>query len=160
MVIVDFAGYPHNLERFRRIADRYGLWIIEDACHAPGAWFTASDGSHQRQRKRQMGRLLGVLLPSCGSISPREKAAWLPPTTLSCWSVSACSALHGITRDPALLERNDGGWYYEMQELGLITVSPIFRRHSAYRSFRVLPRVWRADRRDCTALRRGICRTY
>lgn len=25
---------------------------------------------------------------------------------------------HGITKDPALLEKNDGGWYYEMQELG------------------------------------------
>ena len=25
---------------------------------------------------------------------------------------------HGITRDPARLEHNDGGWYYEMQELG------------------------------------------
>ena len=25
---------------------------------------------------------------------------------------------HGITKDPSLLEKNDGGWYYEMQELG------------------------------------------
>jgi dTDP-4-amino-4,6-dideoxygalactose transaminase len=25
---------------------------------------------------------------------------------------------HGITKDPALLKKNDGGWYYEMQELG------------------------------------------
>ena len=25
---------------------------------------------------------------------------------------------HGITKDPALLEKNDGGWYYEMQQLG------------------------------------------
>ncbi|MDR2937216.1 MAG: DegT/DnrJ/EryC1/StrS family aminotransferase, partial [Rikenellaceae bacterium] len=25
---------------------------------------------------------------------------------------------HGITRDPARLTRDDGGWYYEMQELG------------------------------------------
>jgi dTDP-4-amino-4,6-dideoxygalactose transaminase len=25
---------------------------------------------------------------------------------------------HGITRDPALLQENHGGWYYEMQELG------------------------------------------
>lgn len=25
---------------------------------------------------------------------------------------------HGITKDPALLEHNDGGWYYEMQDLG------------------------------------------
>ena len=45
MVIVDFAGYPHNLEQFRRIADRHGLWIIEDACHAPGAWWTDSEGN-------------------------------------------------------------------------------------------------------------------
>ena len=25
---------------------------------------------------------------------------------------------HGITKDPALLQENHGGWYYEMQELG------------------------------------------
>ena len=25
---------------------------------------------------------------------------------------------HGITKDPSLLLKNDGGWYYEMQELG------------------------------------------
>ena len=25
---------------------------------------------------------------------------------------------HGITKDPALLHENHGGWYYEMQELG------------------------------------------
>lgn len=25
---------------------------------------------------------------------------------------------HGITKDPDLLTQNDGGWYYEMQELG------------------------------------------
>lgn len=35
IVLVDFAGYPANLEAFRQLADEYGLWIIEDACHAP-----------------------------------------------------------------------------------------------------------------------------
>jgi dTDP-4-amino-4,6-dideoxygalactose transaminase len=25
---------------------------------------------------------------------------------------------HGITKDPALMQENHGGWYYEMQELG------------------------------------------
>ncbi|MDE7180999.1 MAG: aminotransferase class I/II-fold pyridoxal phosphate-dependent enzyme, partial [Muribaculaceae bacterium] len=48
IVIVDFAGYPHNLEEFRKLADRHGLWIIEDACHAPGAWWTDSNGRRQR----------------------------------------------------------------------------------------------------------------
>ncbi len=31
IVPVDFAGYPLDLEEFRKLADEYGLWIIEDA---------------------------------------------------------------------------------------------------------------------------------
>lgn len=34
MVLVDFAGYPHNMEEYRKVADEYGMWILEDACHA------------------------------------------------------------------------------------------------------------------------------
>ena len=37
IIPVDFAGYPQNLEELKEIADEYGLWILEDACHAPGA---------------------------------------------------------------------------------------------------------------------------
>ncbi len=47
VIIVDFAGYPHNLEEYRKLCDEYGLWLIEDACHAPGAWFTDSKGVKQ-----------------------------------------------------------------------------------------------------------------
>ena len=36
IIPVDFAGYPVDLEKFHRLADEYGLWIMEDACHAPG----------------------------------------------------------------------------------------------------------------------------
>ena len=46
VVVVDFAGYPHNMQEVRRIADRFGMWVIEDACHAPGARWTDSDGSY------------------------------------------------------------------------------------------------------------------
>lgn len=38
LILVDFAGYPLNLEAFRKLADTYGIWIIEDACHAPGGF--------------------------------------------------------------------------------------------------------------------------
>ena len=48
IIPVDFAGYPLNMEKFRKLADEYGLWIIEDACHAPGAWYTDSNGIKQR----------------------------------------------------------------------------------------------------------------
>ena len=40
IIPVDFAGRAIDLEAFRTLADDHGLWIIEDACHAPGGYFT------------------------------------------------------------------------------------------------------------------------
>ncbi len=48
IVPVDFAGLPINLEAFKQLADKHGLWIIEDAAHAPGAYFTDSKGKIDR----------------------------------------------------------------------------------------------------------------
>src|SRR5690554_6533729 len=42
IVPVDFAGLPVNMEEFRALADEHNLWIIEDAAHAPGAYFKDS----------------------------------------------------------------------------------------------------------------------
>ena len=40
IIPVDFAGRAVDLEAYRKLADQYGLWIIEDACHAPGGFFS------------------------------------------------------------------------------------------------------------------------
>jgi hypothetical protein len=48
IVPVDFAGLPANLEAFKQLADKHGLWVIEDAAHAPGAYFTDSKGTMNR----------------------------------------------------------------------------------------------------------------
>ncbi len=48
IIPVDFAGAAVNLEAFRKLADEYGLWIIEDACHAPGGYFVDSKGTKQQ----------------------------------------------------------------------------------------------------------------
>lgn len=47
IIPVDFAGRPVNMETFRNLADEYGMWIIEDACHAPGGYFMDSKGTKQ-----------------------------------------------------------------------------------------------------------------
>jgi dTDP-4-amino-4,6-dideoxygalactose transaminase len=47
IIPVDFAGRPVDMEAFRKLADEYGLWIIEDACHAPGGYFIDSKGNKQ-----------------------------------------------------------------------------------------------------------------
>jgi UDP-4-amino-4,6-dideoxy-N-acetyl-beta-L-altrosamine transaminase len=47
IIPVDFAGRAIDLEAFRKLADQYGLWIIEDSCHAPGGNFTDSKNENQ-----------------------------------------------------------------------------------------------------------------
>lgn len=48
IIPVDFAGRAVDLEAFRELADEYDLWIIEDACHAPGGFFIDSKGNPQK----------------------------------------------------------------------------------------------------------------
>lgn len=47
IIPVDFAGRAVNMEAFRQLADEFGLWIIEDSCHAPGGYFTDQEGKIQ-----------------------------------------------------------------------------------------------------------------
>ena len=44
IIPVDFAGRVVNMEEFRKLADEFNCWIIEDACHAPGGSFNNSKG--------------------------------------------------------------------------------------------------------------------
>ncbi|MHB1105271.1 MAG: UDP-4-amino-4,6-dideoxy-N-acetyl-beta-L-altrosamine transaminase [Lutibacter sp.] len=43
IIPVDFAGRAVDLEAFKKLANEFGLWIIEDACHAPGGFFKDSN---------------------------------------------------------------------------------------------------------------------
>ena len=117
IVIVDFAGYPHNLEHYREIADRHGLWIIEDACHAPGAWYTDSKGERQLTGNSRYADCTVFSFHPVKHIATGEGGM---VTTAEPGLLERLRHFrtHGITKDPAKLEKNDGGWYYEMQDLG------------------------------------------
>jgi UDP-4-amino-4,6-dideoxy-N-acetyl-beta-L-altrosamine transaminase len=47
IIPVDFSGRAVDLEKFKVLAEHYNLWIIEDACHAPGGYFTDRKGVSQ-----------------------------------------------------------------------------------------------------------------
>ncbi|MDA8769628.1 UDP-4-amino-4,6-dideoxy-N-acetyl-beta-L-altrosamine transaminase [Schleiferiaceae bacterium] len=47
IIPVDFAGRAVDLEAFRALADEFGCWIIEDACHSPGGYFIDIKGNKQ-----------------------------------------------------------------------------------------------------------------
>ncbi len=116
IVPVDFAGYPVDLEAFRKVADEYGLWILEDACHAPGAYFVDSNGT-----KQFCGN--GLADVAVFSFHPVKHIAtgeggMLTTNRKDIYDALCLYRTHGITKNPDKLEENHGGWYYEMQELG------------------------------------------
>lgn len=116
IVPVDFAGYPVDLEAFRAVADEYGLWILEDACHAPGGYFIDSKG-----KKQFCGN--GLAEASVFSFHPVKHIAtgeggMVTTNRQDIYDSLCLYRTHGITKDPGRLEENHGGWYYEMQELG------------------------------------------
>ncbi len=117
IIPVDFAGYPVDLEKFKKLADEYGLWIIEDACHAPGGYFTDSNNVIQNCGNGNYADMSIFSFHPVKHIATGE-GGMITTNNESLYNSLLKFRTHGITKDPAQLEKNDGGWYYEMHELG------------------------------------------
>jgi UDP-4-amino-4,6-dideoxy-N-acetyl-beta-L-altrosamine transaminase len=117
VVPVDFAGYPIDEERLRGLANEYGFAIVVDACHAPGGSFIDSKGEKQMVGNCRYADLTCFSFHPVKHIATGEGGA-VTTSRKDLYDKVALYRTHGITKDPALLERNDGGWYYEMQDLG------------------------------------------
>jgi len=117
IIPVDFAGYAVNLEDFRSLADKHNLWIIEDACHAPGASFKNSNGK--------------LNMAGNGAYADLSIFSFHPVKHIACGEggmiTTSNEALkekvdklrtHGISKNVNELQENHGGWYMELQELG------------------------------------------
>lgn len=117
IIPVDFAGLPVNLEEVRQLADEYGLWIIEDACHAPGGFFTDSKGIKQNCGNGQFADLAIFSFHPVKHIACGE-GGMITTNDEALYNKLMILRTHGITKEPDLLQENHGGWYYEMQQLG------------------------------------------
>ena len=115
IIPVDFAGLPVNLEAFRDLANEHDLWIIEDACHAPGGYFTDSKGVKQMCGN---GNYADIGIFSFHPVKHIACGEGGMITTNSEKLYKKLSSLrtHGITKED--MAENHGGWFYEMQELG------------------------------------------
>lgn len=129
IIPVDFGGRACDLEAFQALAREHGLWIIEDACHAPGGHFRDLKGERQL----------------CGSGNFAELAifSFHPVKHIACGEGGMVTTndeelykqllrlrSHGITKGDDeytnTLEFANGvggqntypGWYMEMQQLG------------------------------------------
>lgn len=117
VIPVDFAGNPVNLEQLRQLADAHGLWIIEDAAHAPGGYFIDSKGEKQLCGN---GRYADTAIFSFHPVKhiATSEGGMVTTSDEALYQKLLLYRTHGITREAELLEENHGGWYMEMQALG------------------------------------------
>ena len=113
VIPVHFGGLPCDLAGIQALAQRYGFRIIEDASHAIGA--------------RYQDSVIGDCQYSditVFSFHPVKIITTAEGGMATCRVPELAQAMcllrtHGVTRDPALLQRADeGAWYYEQQRLG------------------------------------------
>lgn len=117
VVPVDLAGYPVDVERLRNIADKYNLWIVEDACHAPGGYFIDSKGEKQYCGNGAYSDLQIFSFHPVKHITTGE-GGMITTNNKELYEKLLLLRTHGITKRADLLQEHQGGWYYEMQELG------------------------------------------
>jgi UDP-4-amino-4,6-dideoxy-N-acetyl-beta-L-altrosamine transaminase len=118
IIPVDFAGYPVNLEAFRELADEYELWIIEDACHAPGGWFSDSKENKQFCGNGQFAELAIFSFHPVKHIACGE-GGMITTNDEKLYKKLLQLRSHGMVYqgNPNLIE-NHGRWYMELQDLG------------------------------------------
>lgn len=129
IIVVDFAGRAVNLEAFRQLADKYGCALIEDACHAPGGYFTDSSDQKQLCGNGQWADLSVFSFHPVKHIACGE-GGMITTNNPELYQKLLALRTHGITRDasrfsnsPALATGVENatdypGWYMEMQDLG------------------------------------------
>jgi UDP-4-amino-4,6-dideoxy-N-acetyl-beta-L-altrosamine transaminase len=129
VIPVDFAGAPVNLERLRSIADEHGLWIIEDACHAPGGYFTDSTGIKQFCGNGIFAELGIFSFHPVKHIASGE-GGMITTNNEELYQRIKMLRTHGISRDATMFrntiqqaggsqdDSNYPGWYSEMLQLG------------------------------------------
>jgi UDP-4-amino-4,6-dideoxy-N-acetyl-beta-L-altrosamine transaminase len=113
IIPVDFAGQAVDIDSIKQIADAHHLYIIEDAAHAIGSYYT--DGKpvgccHKAD-------MTVFSFHPVKTITSGEGGAITTNSELLYKKLLKLRTI-GITRDQTELSENPGPWYYEMQSLG------------------------------------------
>ena len=112
IVAVDYAGHPADLDELRAIANRHGIYLIEDAAHSIGSTY----------KNRPIG-----------SIADLTTFSFFPTKNMTTGEGGAVASIHpellerakrfsrqGLVRNPKEFKIADQGpWHQEVQEFGL-----------------------------------------
>ena len=112
IAVVDFAGQPAEIDTFRRICDKYNLFLIEDAAHSIGSLYNNQP---------------------VGSLADLTTFSFFPTKNFTTGEGGAVSSKNselldkarkfgrqGLVRDPIKFRSSpDGRWHQEVHKIGL-----------------------------------------
>ncbi len=111
IIPVHFTGQPCDMDQINAIAQKYNLYVIEDAAHANGAEY----------KGKKIGSISDLTVFSFHPVKHMTTCEGGMVTTNNEELYKKIKAFRAycITKDPDLLEDKDNGpWHYEMQGLG------------------------------------------
>ena len=126
IIPVDFAGRANDLEAFRKLADEFGLWIIEDSCHSPGGSFKDSDHNIQNCGNGVFADLAifsfhpvkHIASGEGGMVTTNDEALYKKLLQLRTHGIVKNNDLYTNSIEFAGGKEEYPGWYMEMQTLG------------------------------------------
>ncbi|MDT0644238.1 UDP-4-amino-4,6-dideoxy-N-acetyl-beta-L-altrosamine transaminase [Zunongwangia sp. F363] len=127
IIPVDFAGRSVDMEALQKLAKEYNLWIIEDACHAPGGFFLDKQNNNQICGNGKYADLAIFSFHPVKHIASGE-GGMITTDDEELYQKLLQLRTHGIVKEKSLYKNSvdlAGGkdnsyplWYMEMQELG------------------------------------------
>ena len=110
IVAVDFTGQAVELDEIRKICKEHNLLLIEDAAHALGSEY----------KGRRIGSMSDMTTFSFHPVKPitTGEGGMIVTNSEELYRKLVLFRSHGITRDPDLMTRNEGPWFYQQLDLG------------------------------------------
>ena len=109
---VHFSGQPCDMEQIHRLAKDHDITIVEDASHAIGAEYKGERVGSCKYSDMTVFSFHPVKIITTG------EGGMVLTNNPDLYEKLRLYRSHGITRDPNLMSRNDGSWYYEQIDLG------------------------------------------
>lgn len=114
---VHFGGQVADVEALAATAARRGWLVVEDAAHALGASYSDRNGQRFKVGACAHSALCCFSFHPVKHVTTGEGGA-VTTNDERLYQRLQSFRTHGITRDPARLERSEGPWYYEQHDLG------------------------------------------
>lgn len=110
IIPVDFTGQCVDIDRIMEISEKHNLIVIEDAAHALGS----------KYKGRRVGTNAHMTEFSFHPVKPVTTAegGMVVTDSKEYYDKMMLFRSHGVTRNPELLNENQGPWYYEQLDLG------------------------------------------